>query len=91
MESTTHPADLITPTDAAGILRTTPSTVRRFILGGKLAAWRIGSRWWLSRADVEAFVVRWASPDAPPVETLQERRNREAETDAILRAAKVRR
>jgi excisionase family DNA binding protein len=87
----TKPNDLIKIAAAAKMLAINPATLREWIRRGKLAAWRVGARWRVSRADVEAMVSRFNPADSPAPESLTERRNRDAETDAILRAAGVRR
>ena len=90
MNTTTQlPDDLITPIEVAAIAKVSSATVRRWIIEGKLAAWRAGKHWLVSRADAVAFVVPFVPPGL--VATPGERRRREREVDENLRAAKIRR
>jgi excisionase family DNA binding protein len=76
------PEDLITPRAAAKILRAHVGTIYRWILSGKLPAWRrAGARYLVSRADVEALLapVRPAAKRPPlPSQRAQEARHRQA-------------
>lgn len=50
------PADLITPKEAARLIRTHISTIHRWVQSGRLRGWKRGSRYLISRADVEAML-----------------------------------
>lgn len=51
------PSDLVTIKDAAKLVNNTHrGTIRRWILTGKLPAWKLGSRFLVSRADVLAMI-----------------------------------
>lgn len=62
------PGDLVTPREAARILRVHISTVYRWVLHGQLRGWkRAGWRYLVSRKDVEGMVAEVVvGPAAPP-------------------------
>lgn len=87
----TYPPDLISPKQAAAILHCSSANVRQMIAQCKIPAWRINHRWFVSESDVRAMVKRFVPPDGSDMpESITERRNRERETDAILRYCGVR-
>lgn len=49
-------ADLLTPAEAAALLRVTPETVRRWVRAGRLRAAYLGPRLRLERQDVLGLV-----------------------------------
>lgn len=53
------PTDLIRVSAAAKILGIHPVTLREWIHAGKIPGFRIGCRWRLSRADVDAAVKQY--------------------------------
>ena len=77
----TLPNDLITPREAARLVRAHVSTVYRWIHGGELAAYRRGpNRFLVSKEDVEKMVSR-VVPEMTPAQALssaeEERRYQE--------------
>lgn len=86
----TQPNDLIDANEAARICTVKADTIRHWIHTGKLAAWRVGSRWRVSRADVRALVAPFVPPTGRP-RTRAEVAAEEAATDAALRLARIKR
>lgn len=87
----TIPSDLISVRQAAKLVNNTHrGTVRRWILRGKLKAYRLaGSRYLVSRADVLNLIQPHINhvPDLPP--TRREMTARDRETNRILREAGI--
>jgi excisionase family DNA binding protein len=84
MKSNTLPADLIAIPEAAKMLRVHVTSVYRYVMRRQLAAYKVGGRYWLSRADVLGFVQR----TGPGEERGEERRApvpSHAEAVALLR------
>ena len=88
--NTKPPTDLITPNAAAVIAKMTASTIRKWIADGRLAAWRVESRWFVSQADVEAMVVPFVPATGRP-KTRAEVKEDEERIDRTLRTGRVRR
>ena len=84
------PADLIGANEAAKLVKVSGDTFRRWIETGKIAAWKIGTRWRVSRADVEALLVPFNPADVQRPQTRAEIAIREAWVDATLRKAGIR-
>lgn len=85
-------ASLLTPKQAAEILKVDPASIRRWIRIGALPAYKIGSRVRVAREDVEGLLVRAETDeDKPRPLTKREIAREAAETDRILREAKIRR
>jgi excisionase family DNA binding protein len=83
------PSDLITPKEAARLLRVHVSTVHRWIRDGRLHAYkRATERYLVRRADVEGM-VREVVP-LPEVTRLTDERRRAEEAVARLREKGVR-
>ena len=83
------PTDLIEPKVAARLLRCNVSTIYRWILKGKLRAWRRGgTRHLVRRADVEGMLVE--EVPAMPLDGEQERERRGREAAERLRAGGMR-
>ena len=89
------PDDLITPKEAGKLAHNTHrATIMRWILKGKLPAYKFGKRFLVSKADVLGLITRFVPPamnkdDLPPTRT--ELAKRAAYVDERLRAAGVRR
>jgi excisionase family DNA binding protein len=75
------PGDLIGVAEAARLLRVHVSCIYRWLHTGKLPAWRVVGRWWLSRADVLA-VPEQVGPGVAQASTPSH-----AEARALLRRA----
>ena len=91
MSKTPLPADAM-PVEAAGaLIGVTGCTIRRWVKLGRLAGFKVGAQLRVSREDVLAQVERVVPERGPALQTKAERRARDAEVDAILRAAKIRR
>lgn len=84
------PPDLISLPAAAKLIAVHGSTLRRWIASGKLAAWRVGGCYRVSRQDVLALVKPHEPVEGPRPMTMEERRAKDAETDRVLKAAGVR-
>lgn len=56
--------DLITPEEAAGILRVNVHTVYRALRSGKLPGGKVGSQWRIRRADLDAHLKGTYTPSA---------------------------
>jgi len=56
--------DLITPEEAAEILRVNTHTVYRALRAGKIPGGKIGNQWRISRADLEAHIRGLAAGNA---------------------------
>ncbi len=85
------PSDLITTKEAARLVNNTHrNTIRRWILSGKIKAYKLGKRYLLSRADVLNLITPHIvhKPDLPP--TKREMTAREAYVDQRLREVGVR-
>lgn len=68
MSTTERPADLMTTLEAAALIHVHPNTIRTWIRGGQLPAWRFGLRSLrVSRADVLAMLRPVQVGDPPPV------------------------
>lgn len=83
--------DLVTPRQAAKLLKLNPSVLYRWIFSGTIPAFKRGSRLFLRRADVLAM-FRPAETRAdrraetpPPIPTRRERARVAKETEAELR------
>jgi excisionase family DNA binding protein len=88
MSETIIPADLISPREAAKLLSTSESTIRRWCRG-KLPAFKVGGRLRVSRADVMAMFRRVETP-GPTIQTRAEVEQREKWIDETLKKARVR-
>lgn len=82
------PNDLIDTTEASKLASVSKATIRRWCSEGKLPSWRVGGRWRVSRADVIGCVAVYVP--VAGVMSVAERRRREREVDAGLRASGVR-
>lgn len=60
----TIPADLIHLAVAAKILGVSRQSVLRWVIVGRMKGYRIGHRWRVSRADVQAAIQEWTVADA---------------------------
>lgn len=50
---------LLTPPDVAGIIRQSAKSARKLMAGGQIpGAFKIGARWYVTKADFSAFVER---------------------------------
>ena len=58
MRSANLPEDTIGVVEAAKLLKVHVSCIYRWLHGKRIAAWRVGGRWWLSRAEVLAVPQR---------------------------------
>lgn len=54
---------LLTPAEVAEILQVDEQTVRRYLREGKLRGLRIGNRWRVDQADLEAFIQANKGPE----------------------------
>lgn len=55
--SPSHPSDLLTPKEAADLLRLNIETVRRLLRTGQLPGCKVGRRQWRTRrADLDAYL-----------------------------------
>lgn len=84
------PSDLIPAATARKLLQCSAGTLARWIADGKLAGFKRGGRWFLSEADCHAFFRQHDPATVKRPMTSAERSFRDAWTDAILRAAGVR-
>lgn len=90
------PVDLIHLHIAAQLVQTCRQTILRWILSGKIAGYRVGHRWRVSRRDVIDLIQPFdaqkhqSDMDASRPLTRRELANRSAETDRVLREAGIR-
>lgn len=94
------PDDLIDLPGAAKLLHVARQTLLRWVLNGRMAGYRVGHRWRVSRADVLQQIRVWTVSDANDLKIRQEaarpmtRRElaeMDRELDKKLRAARIKR
>lgn len=90
MDTQPTPSDLLTTIETAKLLGVHAHTIRRWVEDGQLPAYRLGKRIRISRADALAFLVPVEPVNRPRPMTRRERAARDAETDRVLRALKIR-
>ncbi len=96
MKFETPPPDLdndalVTPAKAARLLQVHPATLYRWILTGKLPAWKRGSRMLVKRADLDGLLERVVPLAERPrlVQSTRERRANDRKTMDILKRAGI--
>jgi excisionase family DNA binding protein len=90
MSTANIPNDLISANEAAKLLRVHGASIRRWIVGGAIPGFQVGSRWMLAREDVIAFVKPFNPKGKPRPLTVAELREREQRIDQNLREAGIR-
>ena len=91
MSKTKLPPDAIKAKPAAKLIGVSAWTIRRWVMIGRLAGFRVGSQLFVSTEDVLAQVERVEPLKGPALETKAEKRAKDAEVDKVLREAGIRR
>jgi excisionase family DNA binding protein len=87
VERSDPPSDLITTMQAAKIAKVSACSLYRWIVSGKLRAWRLIGRLRVSEAEVRALLQPVEPKQRPQwAETIRQKRRREKQTEAVLRA-----
>lgn len=79
------PTDLITPDEAAQLLRCHRATIYRLIGSGRLTAWKRGRRKFVSRAEALAQITLLHPPVPLVAESSRRRTARDRRTEEVLR------
>lgn len=86
------PDDLITPREAARILRVSVATIRTWYTAGGLRSWKIGPTGYyvrVSEGDVRALIVEQPSCPDLGIETRREAAVRRCHTQKVLEEAGI--
>jgi excisionase family DNA binding protein len=86
----TMPPDAIGLPEAGKLIAVSAATIRRWIMVGRLAGFRAGCHWKVSKEDVLSLVTRPAPIAGPALTTKAEKRAHDAEVDCVLRDAGIR-
>lgn len=90
MHTTIIPDDLITPIEAAELLKVSDGSIRRWVKSGKLPAFELVGRVRISKADVFALLKR-VETSGPALPTRKEAEAKDRWVDQTLRDARIRR
>jgi excisionase family DNA binding protein len=87
VERSDPPPDLISTMQAAKLAKVSACSLYRWIVSGKLRAWRLVGRLRVSESELRALLVPVEPPKRPAfIETIREKRRREKQTEAVLKA-----